>query len=93
MENANIEMYYWKNIKHEEVDFVLKEGLKVKQLIQVCYNLEDIKTKERELKALLKCSKELRCNNLIVLNENYEKEEKVENKNIKFIPLWKWLLE
>ena len=29
----------------------------------------------------------------LVINEYYEKEEKMGNKKIKFIPLWKWLLE
>lgn len=86
-------VFYWMSSTKEEVDFVIKEGLKVKQLIQVCYDIEDYDTKKREIKALIKASKELRCNNLLVVTENYEKEEKVDNKKIKFIPLWKWLLK
>src|SRR3989344_7930534 len=31
--NNNIKIYYWKNQEHEEVDFVLKEGEKIKQII------------------------------------------------------------
>jgi len=42
---------------------------------------------------LIKASEELKCNDLFVITGDYEKEEKIENKNIKFIPLWKWLLE
>ncbi|MFH1209943.1 MAG: ATP-binding protein [archaeon] len=83
------EIYYWKNQQQEEVDFVIKEG-KVKELIQVCYNLDN--SKDREIRALLKASKELKCNNLTVITENKEGEEKISNKKIKFIPLWKWLL-
>lgn len=85
------EIYYWKNPLHEEVDFVIKEE-KTKQLIQVCYDIDDINIKKRELKALLKSSKELKCNNLMVITNDYEKEEKINNKLVKFIPLWKWLL-
>jgi len=33
---SNLEIYYWKDVKHREVDFLIKENLKVKQLIQVC---------------------------------------------------------
>lgn len=91
--NPNTEIYYWKNIYHEEVDFVIKQGLKVKQLIQVCYNIDDYDTKKREIKALLKASKELKCKNLLVITQDKEGEEKIENKKIKYVPLWKWLLE
>lgn len=91
-DNHLINIFYWKNLQHEEVDFVVNEGLKVKQLIQVCYNAEQVETKKREIKALLKASEELKCNNLIVITRDYEGEEKSGSKNIKFIPLWKWLL-
>lgn len=92
----NKEIYYWKNIQQEEVDFVIKRGKKVEQLIQVCFNLNELRTKEREIRALIKASKELRCNNLLVITENYEGEEKIGwfgiMKKIKFTSLWKWLL-
>ncbi len=87
------EIYYWRNLQKEEVDFIIKQGLKVKQLIQVCYDITDYDTKKREVKALLKASKELKCKNLLVITEDKEGFEKVENKKIKYAPLWKWLLE
>lgn len=90
--NPNIELYYWKSQREEEVDFVVKERLKVKQLIQVCWNINEYKTKEREIKALIKASKELRCKNLLIITENYEGEETVKNRKIKYTPLWKYLL-
>ena len=85
-------IFYWMNDTKEECDFVVKEKMKVRQLIQVCYSLENTETKEREMKSLLKASKELKCNNLIVINENKESEEKFEGKKIKFVTIWKWLL-
>lgn len=94
--NLGLEIFYWKDPQGHEVDFVVKEGLKVSQLIQVCYNLENTKTKEREIRALLKASEELRCNDLLIITEDYEGEENAEwfgmKGKIKFIPLWKWLL-
>ena len=86
------EIYYWKDYQQREVDFVIKEGLKVKELIQVCYDIEDFTTKDRELRALVKASKELKCKNLLVITWDYEGEEEFKNRKIKFIPLWKWLL-
>lgn len=90
------EIYYWKNPQQEEVDFVVKQGLRVKQLIQVCYDTGDAKTKERELRALLKASKELKCRDLSVITADYEAEEHASwsmvKRKVRFIPLWKWLL-
>ena len=91
-ENPLLKIYYWKDHQQREVDFVVKQGLKIKQLIQVCYNIDDFDIKEREVKALLIASKELKCNNLLVITWDYEGEEKIKGKKIKFVPLWKWLL-
>jgi len=90
--DPNQDVYYWRSPRKEEVDFVLKHGLKVEQLIQVCYDVNDYDTKKRETKALLKASKELECNNLMVITEDYEAVEEINGKRIKFIPLYRWLL-
>jgi hypothetical protein len=91
----NYEVYYWKEYgktEGKEVDFVLKEGLKVKQLIQVTYASGKDEIEKREIKSLLKASKELKCKDLLVITWDYEEEEEIKEKKIKFIPLWKWLL-
>ena len=86
-------IFYWMSPTKEEIDFVVKPGSRVQQLIQVCYNIADPITKKREVTALLKASKELKCSNLLVITENYESEEKIDSKKIKYFPLWKWLLQ
>lgn len=94
--NQSMQAYYWKNAQGHEVDFLVKEGNAVKQLIQVCYSISDQKTKDREIRAILKASQELKCNNLLILTEDYEAEEDAEwfgmKGKIVFVPLWKWLL-
>ena len=92
LKRKNKEIYYWKNPLHEEVDFVIKEGFKVRQLIQVCYDINDYETKKREIRALIKASKELKCKNLLVITEEKEGEEIVGKNKVNYIPLWKWLL-
>jgi len=89
----SFEVYYWKDYQQNEVDFVIKKDRKVEQLIQVSYINSKEEIREREINALLKASKELRCKNLIVITWDYETEEKFDGENIKFVPLWKWLLE
>jgi len=90
--DIGIEIYYWKNSRGEEIDFVVKKEEKVVELIQVSYSIDDHLTREREIKALLKASDELRCNNLKIITDDYEGEEHHQNRRITFIPLWKWLI-
>jgi len=91
--HPNLGVYYWKDSLHREVDFVIKKSQEVSQLIQVCWQMDDIGTKKRELKSLLMASDELKCDDLLVITGDYQAEEKIEGRLIKFIPLWQWLLE
>jgi len=91
--NSSLEIYYWKDYQQNEVDFVIKQGSKIKTLIQVCQDLSENETKEREVKSLIKAGKELKCKDLIVISRDKEGEEIIDKVKIKFVPLWKWLLE
>lgn len=90
------EVFFWKDSAQHEVDFLVKKGNNVDKLIQVCYNV-DMDNKKREIRSLLKAGKELKCNNLIVLTEDYQdvKEESWFGitSNVVYMPLWKWLLD
>lgn len=88
----DIEIRYYSG-KEGEVDFVLLSGMKTKALIQVCYDPTDADTKKRETKTLIKASRELKCKDLKIITWDYEDEERIENRKIAYIPLWKWLLE
>ena len=85
------EIFYWSNPK-SEVDFVLRSGANVKALIQVTYASSKDEVNSRETNGIISASSELHCNNLLVITWDYEAEEKIKGKKIKFIPLWKWLL-
>lgn len=91
--NPLMELLYWRNHKKHEVDFVIKKENNIELLIQVCTDLSDFKTKEREIKALVEASNELDCNNVFIITLDYDGEEKVGNKKIVYIPAWKWLIE
>ena len=90
--NPDMELFYWKDVHHREVDFVIKDGLKVTNLIQVCWNVQDEKTKNRELRSLRKAMEELNVTNATVITGETEGEEKLHDNTVKLIPLWKWLL-
>jgi len=90
--NPHLEIYYWKNLAQEEVDFAVKEKTSVKELIQVCWNVRDARTKKRETRALLKAMEEFELDEGTIITEDCESEESVGGKTIKTIPLYKWLL-
>ena len=89
--NPNLEVYYWKE-NNREVDFLIKDGLQVKELIQVCWDINDLEVKKREVKALENTLKSLHLSEGLVITGDYEDKEEINGVLIKFIPAWKWLL-
>jgi predicted AAA+ superfamily ATPase len=75
-----------------EVDFVIREGREVRQLIQVSHSLQDVSTKKREIKALVHASQKTKCKNILVLTSDESGEEKIEGLTIPIMPAWKWAL-
>lgn len=86
---------YWKTAQGEDLDFVVLEEGMVTSLIQVCAGLADGKAGSRKVRALLKASRDLSCDNLLILSEEEEKTEEAEwfgiKGTIRYVPLWKWL--
>ena len=76
-----------------EVDFVIRNGRTINTLINVTNASSTDEINAREIKALLMASRELRCNNLQLVTWDYSNEETFEGKKIKFIPIWRWLLQ
>jgi hypothetical protein len=90
--NPLFKLFYLK-INQGEVDFLIKEGKEITHLIQVTYTNSKDEIDKREIKSLLKASELLKCKNLLIITWDYEDEIKANNKTIKCLPLWKWLLE
>lgn len=87
------DVFFWKNKKHQEVDFIIKDGLKPKNLIQICWDVKNEKTRQREIDGLISAMETFNLKNGMILTEDYEEIEKYNQKEIKYIPIWKWLLE
>ncbi len=87
----NETVFYYKTRNGKEVDFVLKEGLKITALLQACFDVENIETKNREIKALCEAGEELECNKFLLITWDYEGEEACKKGTIHYIPLFKWL--
>jgi len=91
------ELYYFKDQRGHEVDFVVKRGNAIEELIQVTYAGDFNEIDRREWRSLLKAMEMLGCRNLLCITWDYEAEEELtwfgRKGRIKFIPLWKWLLK
>ncbi len=87
------EVYYWQNQKGHEVDFVTKKGLEPTQLVQVCYDLSDPETKEREINGLLAGMKNFEMDEGLIITSDKFGEEETEGKKVRYVPLWYWILE
>lgn len=91
--HPNHDVFYYKTRNDREVDFLLKKGEHISDLIQVAYQTNDDVVLARETKALLEASQELGAGTLTIITWDEEREIKKEGKPIiRCIPLWKWLL-
>ncbi|MBN1634209.1 MAG: ATP-binding protein [Ignavibacteria bacterium] len=68
----NEKLFYYRTKNNYEVDFLVEKNGKILKLIQVCYDLSNIKTFEREIRSLLIAGRELNCKELVIINPDEE---------------------
>lgn len=78
--------------KEKECDFVLQREDQVLQLIQVCWQIEDNETREREIAGLLEAHKVTHCDNLSIITHQQEETIQQDGLTIHIVPAWKWML-
>ena len=74
------------------MDFVIRNGPSVEQLVQVTYVSGENEIDGREASALIIASAELGCDNLLIITWDYEGSVSIKGKEIRCVPVWKWLL-
>lgn len=90
---SNREIFYYRTRNDREVDFALKTGTEIIELIQVSYETTNQDALQREIKALVEAGKELNVVKLLVLTWNEKREVQKDGMTIHFRPLWEWLIE
>lgn len=63
-------LFYYRSRNDKEVDFVLRNGTRIEQIIQVCYDMSGRNTEKREVSSLIECAGELKCSNLAIITYN-----------------------
>lgn len=87
------EVYYYHTENALEVDFIVRKGAKITQLIQVCASIEDAATEAREVNALLEAMYETKLSHAFILTQDKSKTIKKNNKIIYVLPVYQWLLK
>lgn len=82
------DIFYFQGEK--ECDFVIKEGTRITQAIQVCYELNR-DNREREIEGLKEAMEKFNLKEGLILT--YNQEDEFKHEGIKVIPVWKWLLK
>jgi predicted AAA+ superfamily ATPase len=86
------EIFFWQT-ESAEVDFLLRQNKKSLAAIQVCADLSNPLTREREVRALIKIANEMKPEKLLIVTEGQQEELIVEGTKIEVWPLAKWLLD
>jgi len=86
LQNRISQVFYHMTKDGEEVDFIVKTGGRVEQIIEVCYEID-----EDHVKKVLRASEELKCKNLLCITRDQEGKTKVRGVEIRYMPIWKWL--
>lgn len=89
----NREIFYYRTRNDREVDFVVKKGTAVAEILQVSYEAHAPDVAPREIKALVEAGQELKVTQLTVLTWNEKREVKKNGMTVRFQPLWGWLIE
>jgi len=95
-ENVLQEIFYYQDSQGHEIDFLIKEGSNVKELIQVTYASSFDEIASREYRALIKALELFKGAKLTIVTWDYEDSKLVKwfgkEASVRFVPLWKWLL-
>lgn len=93
LKRRGYEIFYYSGFK--ECDFVVREGVYTRQVIQVCLELHDPSTKEREISGLIEAMNKFSLSEGLIVTEHEESEVMVERNGKKYQiaikPIWKWL--
>lgn len=88
VKNQN-EVFYHK--EYHECDFLIREGRKIVQAIQVTLSLQDESVKKRELKGLLEALKAHNLSEGTIITETEKNSFEVEGRQVNVVPLYEWL--
>ena len=79
-------------LRNKECDFVIQTETSVKELIQVCWDMRDKDTRERELNGIREAASFTGCTDLTIVTHDSEEDVLDAQWTIHIVPAWKWFL-
>ncbi len=93
LKRRGYDIFYYSGSR--ECDFIVREGSRTQQVIQVCIELYDPSTKAREISGLVEAMDKFSLSEGLIITENEEGNEIVVMNGKKYHiiinPIWKWL--
>lgn len=83
------DIYYLKN-RSGECDFVVCNGSKVLQCVQVSYDISSEKARKREVNGLLLAYRQTKCENLLLLTDHESYNIEKDGHHISVRPVYEW---
>lgn len=91
LKRRGLDVFYHSDKK--ECDFVIREGMRIKDAYQVTIEMRDDKTRKREIEGLLEAMNAYGLSEGYILTIEDKEELQVEGKTIHVIPTWEWMLK
>lgn len=85
-------IFYHKTMSGKQVDFVAQKINGKLDVYQVCLNLSEEKTRQREIQSLVEAAKELEVNEGWIITNDTAEILEIDSIKITVIPYWAWVL-
>ena len=87
----NLDLFTYRTAKDQEVDLVVRDGHRTLQAVQVSFDITQLETREREIRALERARQELAAEQLLLITSNNKETIVVKGAEIEVVPIWQWL--
>lgn len=89
LQRRELQPHYGITAAGHELDFVIRLPNGQRLAIQVCADISDPRTLDREVRSLVSTSQDVHC---LILTRHQEQTLRVDGRVIDVVPAWKWLL-
>jgi len=91
LKRRGLAVYYWKDKKGRECDFLIKKGRNIIEAVQVFSNINARDTRDREITGAIATAEEFGLKEAKILTTEDPGNETVRGIKIHYIPIWQWL--
>ena len=86
------DIYYLKD-RSGECDFIVCDGNRALQCIQVSYDISAAETRKREINGLLLAYRKTKCDNLLLLTDHIYEEMDINGVHLTIKPVYEWCID